>query len=254
MSREAAKHRKRHIQHYEADTDDRKRRRELIESARTAVAENAMKKADLHKKGGGGKAATTTTATTPGDSTTETTTKGKKKPKKKSAQDTNALNGTKLDPAVQKLAEEEDEEEYDSIDEEEEYYQENAGDIEGGHSAAGDDEEEEEDDTLLLRDIVRPLEAWNFHLTGKEAFESDVEESDEEEEDPDGVDGAKGDVSVAQTENNGHDDGMSIANGTDGNKSEGGVKDDYDDDDDDDDDYENDGKKSVAASPAGPSS
>mmetsp|Transcript_14646 Transcript_14646/g.25383 ORF Transcript_14646/g.25383 Transcript_14646/m.25383 type:complete len:184 (-) Transcript_14646:171-722(-) len=166
------------------------------------------------KKGGAGKA-------------TAEDTKSKKKKKKASEDHANPANGTKLDPAIQKLAEEEEEEEYDSIDEEEEYYQENVHEVAGGRSAAGDEDEEDEDDTLLLRDIVRPLEAWNFHLTGKEALETDDEESDDEDDETDEVvDGAKSNMPLAQTEESGNDDGAPLANGTDTNKSEGNKDDD----------------------------
>ena len=121
MTREAPKQRKRRMEDYEADNDDRKRRKDSIIKAREEV-----------------------------------------------------------DPAMEALAREESKEEYDSIDEEEEYYQENAVDVtrerislkKTGGNEDDEDEEEEDDDTLLLRDIVRPLEAWNFHLNGKEAIET----------------------------------------------------------------------------------
>jgi hypothetical protein len=217
MSREAAKHRKRHMQHYKADTDDRKRRKELIENARETVALHTIAQAEAFKKGGvAGKTAA---------ADDKKNTKSKKTKKKEDPNEANPTNGTKLDPSIKKLAEEE-EEDYDSIDEEEEYYQENVGDVAWGRGLGGDDDEEDEDDTLLLRDIVRPLEAWNFHLTGKEALESDGEESDEDEEDDEDADNTKADISVAQTdEGNNNDDSMSLANGMDGNKDDDGETD-----------------------------
>lgn len=185
MSREAAEQRKRHMDEYEADKIERKRRRDSIIKAREDIAKFTIDAAESIKKGGSigssGKAAAST-------ATKKRTTK-KKKTKDaagaSSADDTPA----KLDPAMEALAMEESEEEYDSIDEEEEYYQENVVEVTrerislqktGGNEDDDDDEEEDiddededEDDTLLLRDIVRPLEAWNFHLIGKEAIQTD---------------------------------------------------------------------------------
>jgi Transcription initiation factor TFIID 23-30kDa subunit len=233
MAREAAKHRKRHIQHYDEDKDDRKRRKEMIEEARVTIATTTINKAEALKKGGSAKAAAETEAA---DGKT-TKKKGKKK-------DDEFTNGTKLDPAIKRLADEE-EEEYDSIDEEEEYYQERTGDATGGGSLAGDDdadeEEDDEDDTLILRDIVRPLEAWNFHLTGKEDLESEGEQSDEEEDESDEEDGAAPDTPVGQAQEKGKDEaGPILANGTDGNKPDNNNKNNKDDD------KETDGKKASA--------
>ena len=61
-------------------------------------------------------------------------------------------------------------------------------------------EDKDDDDILLLKDIVRPLEAWDFHINGKEALEANEAESkDKEEEDA-------ADASVAQTEDIDEDD------------------------------------------------
>lgn len=94
-----------------------------------------------------------------------------------------------LDPTVATLAKEQDEG-YESIDQEEEYYRNNVVEIPreriqmkkgdgDGDNEDDDDYEEDDDDTLLLRDIVRPLEAWNFHLNGKESvINNDTEQDD----------------------------------------------------------------------------
>ncbi|KAG7357495.1 transcription initiation factor TFIID 23 subunit [Nitzschia inconspicua] len=242
MAREAAKHRKRHIQHYKEDTDDRKRRKEMIESAREKVATTTINKAEALKKGGAAKAAvadqasaegktTATTTTTSSSSAAATASNSGSSKKKAKKPEEGPVNGTKLDPAIRKLADEE-EEDYDSIDEEEEYYQELVGDdATGGHGLAGDngdeDDEEDEDDTLILRDIVRPLEAWNFHLTGKEDLEShdegdDDEDADDRNADVDDDEGSTTEVPTGQTPENGKDDdSTAVVNGTDGNKSDG---------------------------------
>lgn len=228
MAREAAKHRKRHIQHYTEDCDDRKRRKEMIENAREKVAITAINKAEAIKKGGAAK---------PASAVAED--QGKTTKRKVKGKDDGVANGIKLDPETKKLADEE-EEDYDSMDEEEEYYQQHVADTTGGHGTTGedadDDDEEDEDDMLLLKDIVRPLEAWNFHLSGKEDLESEGDESDEENddgEDDDSVDGegSTSDARAGQSaENDKDDDGNPFVNGTDGNKSESNKEDENDDD------------------------
>ncbi|KAL3936627.1 MAG: hypothetical protein SGARI_002474 [Bacillariaceae sp.] len=224
MAREAAKHRKRHMQHYAEDTDDRKRRKEQIDGAREKVALDTISKGEAAKKGGAAAAAAAKAAAAKDGETKKTTTKKKGKKKAEPA------NGNKLDPATKRLADEE-EEEYDSIDEEEEYYQktisvgdDDDGELDGAAAAAGDvdqEEEEDKDDTLLLKDLVRPLEAWNFHLTGKIELETDGGGEEEAllfEEDDAAHDAGDGDNKTdSQTE----DDG-------------GGGKSDSNKDDDDD--------------------
>lgn len=177
MTREAAKQRKRHMEDYEADNDDRKRRKDSIIKAREDIAKITIEAAEAIKRGGN----TSSVKVTASSATT------KKKKGSRKVVTTSAPSGPReVDPAMEALAREESEEEYDSIDEEEEYYQENVVDVTrerislkktGGNEDEEDDEDEEEEDdeddeTLLLRDIVRPLEAWNFHLNGKEAIET----------------------------------------------------------------------------------
>jgi hypothetical protein len=241
LTKEASLRRKRHMQHYNDDTDDRIRRKEKIVEARETIAMVTINRAEALKRGG---FATTVKEESPGDAKT-----AKKRSKKRDDNDDvndEPINGTKIDLATRKLAEEE-EEEYDSIDEEEEYYQEQVGNATGGRSMVGDmddeddddddddDDEQEEDDTLQLRDIVRPLEAWNFHLTGKEAFESEGEDPDLESDDDNSDDE---DMTVGQLQENGKDYDLGLAIGTDGNKSE----------DNKSDDQEMDGKKTTSGS------
>jgi len=190
LTREAAKQRKRHMENYEADKDDRKRRREAITKAREDIAVLTIAAAETIKKGGsgagGGKAGAGADAAG-----------GKKKPKKATKKNAPAKPTApeKPDAAMEALAMEESEEEYDSLDEEEEYYQENVLEVtrerislkrtgnDGGREDDEDEDSDDEDDTLLLRDIVRPLEAWNFHLDGKEAIETDYLDNEEIEDD-----------------------------------------------------------------------
>lgn len=238
MTREAAKQRKRHMEDYEADADDRKRRKDSIIKAREDIAKFTIEAAESIKKGG---------STGSASSGTEKKTKKKKTSKKDAAASANS-GPQKLNPAMEALAMEESEEEYDSIDEEEEYYQENVVEVTreriklkktGGNDDKDDEEdedsdEEEEDDTLLLRDIVRPLEAWDFHLNGKEAIETD-DENDEIENNPDMVDGgnSKTNSSVStslkdqQAEEKGRSDSdasKAVANGAEETKVQGNDK------------------------------
>jgi hypothetical protein len=205
MAREAAKHRKRHIQHYEADTDDRKRRKEEKEEAREKVHLSAISAAEALKKGGGAK---------------DSDDKKSKKKKKKTTDEAPKTNGSKPDALKD---DGDDEESYDSIDEEEEYYQERLGEVRG--RLQGDDEED--DDTLLLRDLVRPLEAWDFHLTGKEALETREPESDEDEGDEEIEE--KMESAAPQPEENGHEGGISWGD-IDGGKTDSKLGDDTDND------------------------
>lgn len=201
MTREAFKQRKRHMDDYDADNDDRKRRKESIVKAREDIAKFTIEAAEAIKKGGGAGSGKTTASLTPDKKTI----KKKKGIKKEAATPSMPVGPKKLDPAMEALAMEESEEEYDSIDEEEEYYQENVVGVtrerislkktsNGGYDDEEDDEDEDEesddedDDTLLLRDIVRPLKSWNFHLNGKEAIETD-DDNDEIESDDDTQDG-----------------------------------------------------------------
>ena len=182
MTREAAKQRKRHMEDYEADNDDRKRRKDSIIKAREDIAKITIEAAEAIKRGGN-----TSTVKATASSATDKKGSKKKKGSRKVVPASVPSGPREVDPAMEALAREESEEEYDSIDEEEEYYQDNVVDVTrerislketGGNEDEEDDEDEEEDDdedddTLLLRDIVRPLEAWNFHLNGKEAIETD---------------------------------------------------------------------------------
>ena len=203
MAREAARHRKRHIQHHKADTDDRKRRKAELEEAREKVHLRTIAAAESLKKGGGG------SSKTPPDD----------KKKKKKKDDVPTTNGMTLAGAKNATEDDDDDdgdddESYDSIDEEEEYYQEALGDVHDQEK--GDDEED--DDTLLLKDLVRPLEGWNFHITAKEAVEVHEEELPDDYVEAEDEEGA--DTPGPQTDENGNDDGASMA-GSEGQKWDG---------------------------------
>lgn len=162
MAKQAGRQRKRHIHLYEADMDDRKRRRQELEDSEERSHLKLIATAEALKKGGG---------------SSKDSIDKKKKKKKKPEEASTAVNG---DNSGDKKTDPEDgnDESYDSIDEEEDYYQSKLGD---SQEPLDQDEEDEEDDTLLLKDLVRPLEAWDFHLTGKESLETYGSEGDDEE-------------------------------------------------------------------------
>ena len=154
----------------------KERRREEKEAAREKVFLDAISAADALKKGGGASK----------DSDDK---KNKKKKKKPEDGDEPVTNGKKPDVIKDDSNDddEDDDESYDSIDEEEEYYQEQLGEVDGRLLIEKLPREGEEDDDtlLLLRDLVRPLEAWDFHLTGKAGLEVHETESDDGEVDED---------------------------------------------------------------------
>jgi hypothetical protein len=190
MAKEAARHRKRHMHHYDADTDDRKRRKEEAETNRESQHLTAIAAAEALKKGG------------------KSAEDKKKKKAKKAEEPMSQLNGVTKDS----INEDDGDESYDSIDEEEEYYQKrHTPDPPETRGKNNDDEDEdEEDDTLQLRDLVRPLEAWRFHLTGKEALEPSIHESDDDEYGEDEYE-EKEEGADGQTDDNGNEDSLLFA-------------------------------------------
>jgi hypothetical protein len=176
LAQEAARHRKRHMQHYEADSDERQRRKEEKEKKRERANLAAVEAAEVLTKSG----------KSPAKEGEPTATKSKKK--KKVVVDDNGTNGNKR----KHHPEEDDDDSYDSVDEEEDYYRNYYGD---DNVNGGKDDEDEDDETLILRDIARPLEAWDFHLTGKEgmyhrpdASEDEADISDEDDDNDDIMD------------------------------------------------------------------
>lgn len=170
MARGARRYRKRHAQQYQADTDDRRRRKMEGEMQREKANLAAISAGESMKKGG--------SAASKRDS--EGTAKSKKKKKAAAPADTPA-NGNKagansINPTGR---DDDDDESYDSVDDEEEFYRSYYDD--NGDS----DDSDEDDETLKLVDIARPLEAWDFHITGKLGLESTQADSDLEESDDD---------------------------------------------------------------------
>ena len=166
QAKEAAMHRKRHLEHYNTDRDDRERRKADNELQREKRNLAAIEAAETLTKEKATAAAAGVTGADDGDVT---------KAKKRKAPASAPLNGNKRKRDETDAGEDEDA--YDSIDEEEEYYQAHLGsDI----ADIGDDIEDD-DDMLILRDIIEPLRTWNYHVNGKEGFVTSHAEDEDEE-------------------------------------------------------------------------
>jgi hypothetical protein len=165
LARQSARKRKRHRRQYQESVDDRRRRKEEKAAYRDQVNVAAIAAADaLQQKS---KPGTTSDAnkTDEGGATTSTTSPPKTTKKKKAA-DTPALNGYKKRPSDLS----DDEASYDSIDEEEEYYGQYYNDDDDNDDSDSSEEgerDEDEDETMILRDIKRPLEGWDYSMNGK---------------------------------------------------------------------------------------
>lgn len=159
VSRQSARKRIRHRRQYQEITDDRRRRKDERAALREEInlaaiaAEDALKQKSSSAAGKIGDATAEDGAAAAGSPP--------KSKKKKKGADAAPLNGNKK--RASDLSE--DEASYDSIDEEEEYYSQFYSDDEGNDSAESEDDED--DEMMILRDMVRPLEAWDFHMSGK---------------------------------------------------------------------------------------
>ena len=220
MAREAAKQRKRHLQQVQADADDRKRRRTESDAKQEKSLLTTIGTAEALKKGGGA-AASAAAAMAKKEAEKKKASKKKKVSISEAENSTkNTANGKKPDAAAKGNDGGSDlDTEYDSIDEEEDYYQEHYGDTVAPIKGGDDDDD---DVVLILRDLVRPLEAWRFNVTGKLGLEIRDSEADENLDgtgaEDDEEDGADAGAAVAASEENGVEDGLFNAAGT----SEGG--------------------------------
>jgi hypothetical protein len=165
LMKEERRHRRKHVLHHKADADDRKRRKLEREETKKKTNLKAIAAAEALKA----------TGATPDNSSTPGPSPSKSKKKKKSLE-----NGDTY-------MEDDDDHEYDSLEEEEEYYREYYGN-DGQYYEESDDEDEDENQyMLMLRDLERPLQAWDVHLTGKVGLgvgdSSDAESDDERDAD-----------------------------------------------------------------------
>jgi hypothetical protein len=177
MARDAARIRKRHIRRYDADADDRKRKKiykEINQEARHLIA---IEKGLAPKKTTGA-AHYTGNIGTKNNSFFASAVNGQLAYKGEGAG--GALHAESNDDGS--AGEGVDHDDYDSVDEEEAYYRKHyASQLEKDFAIKSDEEsdadkgEVDDDDKLaalkqrmvILKDIVRPLESWSFFFRGK---------------------------------------------------------------------------------------
>ena len=166
QAKEAAMHRKRHLDNHNADRDDRERRKADSELQREARNLAAIEAAETLTKEKAATAAAGATGADDGDGA---------KAKKRKTPASSPLNGSKRKREEDDAGQDDDA--YDSMDEEEDYYQAHLG----SDMPDFGDEIEDEDDMLILRDILLPLQAWNYHVNGKEGYVTSRAEEEEDE-------------------------------------------------------------------------
>ena len=186
LLRGAERTRQRHWEQYEADVEYRRKRKLEIQEKQTQICHNAIKAAESLKKFPPANSASATAA----EAETTPSKKKKKKSDDTSASGAAGANGSRL--KLPKDGEDDDEASVNSLDEEEAYHRDYFGDVasSGKRNNDNDEDDDDEDDMVILRDLARPLEAWDFHVTGKygmlPAIDRTVDsedESDEEEDD-----------------------------------------------------------------------
>jgi hypothetical protein len=176
LARQSTLKRKRHKRQYQEDVDDRRRRKAEHATYREEVNLTAIAAADaLQQKPTGSNRSGISDTNKKDDAGIAAAAANPAKSRKKKKADAPALNGYKKRPTDLS----DDEASYDSIDEEEEYYEKHYNDDGDDNEDDDDDDEEEEEDadevdedeTMILSDIIRPLEAWDYNMSGKLEFQ-----------------------------------------------------------------------------------
>jgi hypothetical protein len=178
LVRGAQRSRQLHMETYDADVQERRKRKLERKKKQTAIYHNAIQAALVLKK----LPPPPPRATGDGDAASSNMTKKRKKKVDEAAA---AAAAASFGSRLHKYKEEDEEASYDSLDEEEEYYRQYFG---PGVTKKLNPDDEEEDEMLILRDLARPLEAWDFHVTGKygmQPAEDRPENEDESDEDID---------------------------------------------------------------------
>lgn len=184
LVRSAARTRQRHWEQYEADVEFRRKRKLEVQEKQAQICHNALKAAESLKKF---PPANNTTNSNANEAETPSSSK-----KKKKKTDDGAASGANANGSSRlKLKDDlDDEASINSLDEEEAYYRDYIGDVASGKRMDDNDDDEDDDDGMvILRDLARPLQAWGFHVTGKQGMQpldrtlDSEDESDEEETD-----------------------------------------------------------------------
>jgi hypothetical protein len=181
LLREETRQRRKHILEYKEETYDRKRRK--IEREEDDMKANlaAIEAAKNVKKG-----ASKADGPVPVD--------GKSKKRKMP----DMANGH---VKKRKIAGEDGDSTDDSIDNEERYYQKYYDEDDNLLDDENEEEEEEHDNMVVLRDLQRPLEAWDFTLTGKVGLGLVLTEKEERAKEDVDEQGQEDDVGEDPTEN-----------------------------------------------------
>eukprot|EP00977_Amphora_coffeiformis_P014152 scaffold3882_cov164-Amphora_coffeaeformis.AAC.20 len=199
LIKNAARTRQRHWEQYEADVEHRRKRKLDLQEKDAEICHNAIKAAEALKKfppaNSASSASNANSNKAEGGETTPSSSKKKKKKADDSAANSNANNGSRLKLHTQGGG---DEASVNSIDEEEAYHRDYFGDVVAVGKGNGNAIDDEEEDMLILRDLSRPMEAWGFHVTGKQGLQPAMERSEDSEDESDGeeedsdADGAPG--------------------------------------------------------------
>lgn len=172
LTRQAARDRKRHKRHYQEAVHDRKRRKLELASEREKLNVAEIRAAEALKQ----KLATAGKEDADENGSASGSTKTKKKKKATPA----LVNGKRKREELEDTIAE-----YDSLDEEEEHYEQyDDGDDDDDDSESLSDEEEE-DETMVLWDLARPLEAWDFRFDGKVGMDPHAESDSDDDSDGD---------------------------------------------------------------------
>lgn len=151
IARNAAKERRRHWKQNQKDADDRRRRREEAEASREEDKLAAIRAMEAIKG-------------TPSPSDTakrkEAEAENGPRSKKRKKNDSSAVGINGVNPDA------DDEASRDSLDAEVEEFHNNFDDYDQSEGNS-DEDDDDDDDHMILSDMARPLEAWDFHFRGK---------------------------------------------------------------------------------------
>lgn len=228
-ARDAVQRRKRHREDWARDVQDRQRHRDRQWERREAALQATIRAGTTDPSGAAGSGARNPSSSPAASGGAKAGSKAKKKkPTPTGATGTAATatvsghpNGGAHHVPDATDADGSDDGMYDSLDEEEEYYREyycGRGQTDDNDEEAEEDDDDD-DDMLILRDLARPLEAWDFDVTGKEGMDpyfrgedSDRDDADDDvsdddsDDDPDGAGAAAHPHSPSHEFDNDNDD------------------------------------------------
>lgn len=180
LDRVAAMQRQRHKRQYREDADDRRRRKQEQEDKRTKYNLAVIAAADALKQKNTDAAAKSAALAAASDKDGDADASKAKKRKKTTADTSTMVNGRRR--GIDSLSD--DELSYDSVDEEEKYYRRYYNDTGDDENEIQSDNEVDDDETMILRDLARPLEAWDFDVSGKEGMYRLIDNQEAADDEP----------------------------------------------------------------------